>query len=275
MKIKRFFNFFKTKVFLINVLLAVVFTIFLFIGILYFIKSYTRHGVNQSVPNLIGLQIDEVQTILNKHSLNYVISDSVYHDYIEKGAVVEQFPPPDFKVKEGRKIYLITNCFLDEMVEMPSFVGYSLRQVHSFAESYGLNIGQLNYVPDIAVNVVIRQMYRGEEIDPGVRVPKGATIDLMIGLGLSDRKTIVPTLTGLTYREASNRLLEEYLNVGAIIYDQTVQNANDSAKARVYRQSPRRDTINLVNLGYNIDIWLTTEKDLYQQSIDSVELETE
>ena len=259
---KRFFRFLISKVFIYNILGAFVFAIIALFAVMTFIRVFTKHGEAITVPNLIGLQVYEVDEICEKYGLNYVISDSVYHDYFDKGAIVEQFPKPEHKVKEGRKIYLITNCFNEEMVEMPQFIGYSIRQVQSVAETYGLQIGKLSYVPDIAVNVIIRQYYKGDDIAAGTRVPKGASIDLLVGLGISDRKTMVPNLYGLNLREASDRLLEDYLNVGAVRYDNTVKTRTDSAIAKVYKQSPVRSTINLVNLGYNIDIWLTKDETL-------------
>ncbi len=267
----------KSKLFWINIGGAIIFFIVIFIGITFYLKSYTNFGETHVVPNVIGLQIDEVEKIIINRGLDYVISDSVHHDYFDKGAVVEQYPAPGVKVKERRKIYLITNSFEDEMIVMPELVGFTIRQVHSFAEIYGLVIGQLKYVPDIAVNVVIRQLYNDEPIDAGDIVPRGATIDLLVGLGLSDRKTIVPDLTGLTYREASDKLLMEYLNIGAVVYDTTVNSKNDSVKSMVFRQSPESDTINLVNLGYYIDIWLTTDTTLINNKflIDEDEDQTE
>lgn len=264
---KKILRLLKSKIFWINVGAAIILIVIVFIGITYYLKSYTNFGETIAVPNVIGLQLDEVENAIAARNLNFVVSDSVHHDYFDKGAVVEQYPAPGVKVKEGRKIYLITNCFEDEMIAMPEFVGYTIRQVHSFAETYGLVIGHLRYVPDIAVNVVIRQLYNDERIDAGELVPKGATIDLLVGLGLSDRKTIVPDLTGLTYREASDKLLQEYLNVGAVVYDTTVNTKNDSVKSMVFRQSPERDTINPVNLGYNIDIWLTTDTTLINNKL--------
>lgn len=274
----KFIKFIISKAFLFNLIGVVLFAIIIIAGTMIYLKSYTKHGETHTVPNLIGLQIDEAQKIVSEKGLNIIVSDSIFHDFFEKGAIVEQYPKPDHKVKEGRKIYLITNCLLDEMVDMPQFTGYSIRHVQSMAETYGLKIGNLNYVPDIAVNVVIRQYFKGDEIRPGTKIPKGSSIDLLVGLGLSDKKTMIPNLTGLNYKEVTEKLLSEYLNLGAIYFDNTVKTRADSANARVYRQSPARSTINLVKLGYNIDIWLTTDSSLIvdtSEEEEDLELEPE
>ena len=69
-------------------------------------------------------------------------------------------------------------------------------------------------------------------------------------------------------------LIDLFLNTGAVNYDKTVKNKNDSIKAKVYRQSPSASTINEVNLGYNVDIWLTTDQSLLEASQNEEE-ETE
>ena len=81
----------------------------------------------------------------------------------------------------------------------------------------------------------------------------------------------MPSLIGLTYKEASNKLLDLFLNTGAINYDESVQNKKDSINAKVYRQSPGYSTINEVNLGYNVDIWLTLDETILETSLSEVE----
>jgi len=44
-----------------------------------------------------------------------------------------------------------------------------------------------------------------------------------------------------------------------VVYDKSIRTKRDSAEARVYRQSPMPDTINTINLGSNVDIWLSRD----------------
>ncbi len=265
---KKFLNFLKSKLFLLNFGGAVVFFILIFVILNLSLKSYTKHGETVTIPTLIGMQTDEAIALIEENGFKYEIIDTVFDNKYDKGSVVEQNPVPESLVKEGRKIYIIVNSNQDEMISMPQLVGFSMRQVQSMAETYGLNIGGLRYVPDIAVNVVIKQMYKGEEIDAGAKIKKGSTIDLVLGLGISDKTTTVPSLIGKTYKEASNTLLDLFLNTGAVNYDKTVKTKNDSLKAKVYRQSPYASTINEVNLGYNVDIWLTKDESLLNASLE-------
>jgi beta-lactam-binding protein with PASTA domain len=272
---KKFFRFLSSKLFLINFGIAIVFFALCFLVLNLFLKSYTRHGDSVTVPNLIGMQIEDAIVLIEESDFNYVIVDTVFDNKYDKGAIVEQNPIPESLVKEGRKIYLKVNSKQDELISMPQLTGFTLRQVTSMMETYGLVIGNLRYIPDIAVNVVIKQIYKGKEIEPGEKIKKGSSIDLILGLGISDKTTTVPSLIGMTYREASNALLDLFLNTGAVNYDNTVKTKNDSLKAKVYRQSPQYSTINEVNLGYNVDIWLTKDESLLNASQNQADDEIE
>jgi eukaryotic-like serine/threonine-protein kinase len=61
-------------------------------------------------------------------------------------------------------------------------------------ETHGLTVGKLIYVPDIAVNNVLRQQYTGKDVKPGELIIRGESIDLVLGEGLSKQTTAVPDL---------------------------------------------------------------------------------
>ena len=252
----------KLKILLFNVLgLIIVMFLLLFLsrGCL---SSYTNHNQSVTVPDIKGVNTEEAISILEKSGFRYEIIDVVFDNRFDKGTVVEQNPKAEARVKEGKKIYLIVNSTEDEMISMPQLTGISMRQVTAIAESYGLTIGNLKYIPDIAKNVVIRQLINGNEVEEGKKIKKGQKIDLVIGLGLSDKTTTVPHLIGKTYKEAYNNLLDLYLNIGAVSYDNSVKTTKDSLKAKIYKQNPSHDTIKSLNLGYNVDIWLTVDESL-------------
>ncbi|HNY43523.1 MAG: PASTA domain-containing protein [Bacteroidota bacterium] len=264
----KFLNFLKSKLFIFNVLAAIALVIIIVIIVNFSLKIYTKHGKSVTVPEFVGEQADKALASIEENGFQYVIVDTVFDDKFPKGAITEQNPEAGSLVKSGRKIYVKINSQETEQISMPQFIGMSVKMVNSMAENYGLKVGNLKYVPDISVNVVIRQLYRGRDIEPGIKIKKGATIDLVLGLGLSDKTTNVPTLIGLTKKEASNLLLDLYLNIGAVVYDNTVRSSQDSTNAKIYRQSPRASTINQVNLGYSVDIWLTKDQSVIDEAID-------
>ena len=254
-----FLRFLASKLFWKHFALAILISVFVLIFALVFLRIYTRHGQAFSVPDLRGLSITETKQVLESKKLTFQIIDSVYNNYVAPGCVVEQNPPPDFKVKENRTIFLTINAFNPEMVLMPNVVGVSLRQAQAIIETAGLIIGRLNYVPDIAVNNVLEQKYKGIMIESGDSVPKGSKIDLVVGRGLSDEKTAAPYLIGMDLESAINKITSRYLNVGAIIYDSSIVDFEDSLYAFIWKQNPVYDDETLINLGSTVDVWVTAD----------------
>ena len=73
---------------------------------------------------------------------------------------------------------------------MPNLVDLSIRQAASLLETYGLRIGQRISVPSIAHGAVIRQLYQGEDIEPGTLIRRGELIDLEVGDGGGEQPMI-------------------------------------------------------------------------------------
>jgi eukaryotic-like serine/threonine-protein kinase len=94
--------------------------------------------------------------------LRLKVSDSVFISHEARGTVIDQNPAPNFRVKEKRTIFLTINAMNPERVSMPDVTGVSLRQARAIIETRGLEVGTLIYVPDIALNNVLRQQYKGE-----------------------------------------------------------------------------------------------------------------
>lgn len=254
--LKKIFNHYIFK----NLLILLIAGFFIYYGSLVILRHYTHHGEALSVPDVTGLTLEEAGIVLTSHQLRWQLVDSVYVASVKPGAVVSQNPEPDFKVKENRNIFLTINAVMPEKVKMPDVVGVSLRQAKTLLESQGLSLGRMSYVPDIAVNNVLKQMYQGKDIMKGVEILKGSAIDLVLGQGLSDEKTSVPNLTGLTLKDAHDYLTKYSLNIGVIIYDSTVITSADSVKAFIWQQKPVADVDALLQLGASVDIWLTADE---------------
>jgi beta-lactam-binding protein with PASTA domain len=188
------------------------------------------------------------------------LSDSVYVTSVKPGAVVNQNPEPGSKVKENRNIFLVVNALAPEKVKMPNVVGVSLRQAKTTLESLGLIIGQTTYVPDMAKDNVLKQLYRGKDIRRGTEILKGSEIELVLGLGLSSELTAVPNLVGNSLQEAQTTLTKYFLNFGVKIYDNTVVTGADTVKAFIFQQKPSSGGGATLQLGSSVDVWLTVDE---------------
>jgi beta-lactam-binding protein with PASTA domain len=236
--------------------------------IFYSINIFTKHGETITVPELYGIKTTEIESFLAERDLNFKIIDSIYDNKRERGVVLEQDPLPDSQVKEGRTIYITVNAFNPVSIPMPTLIDLSQRQALAVLESYGLKLGALSYIPDACRNCVIKQLYKGKDIQAGSPIEKGSKIDLVLGRGESEEKVSVPNVLGLTVDQAIKILQEAFLNIGAEVYDQTIQTSADSVRARVYKQSPIRMEGYPVSLGSPIDVWLTLDTNLINQQND-------
>ncbi len=259
LSIMDFLNFLITKLFLKNLLIAMGIGLLLILSSFLWLKIYTHHGQALTVPDLTGLNPEEAQIIVQSKKLKFSVTDSVFYKELPRGTIVKQNPEPGSRVKEYRTIYITLNALNPEKVIMPTLTGVSLRQARVILETYGLNLGKISYKNDIAVNNVMQQLYNGTVIEPGEMIIKGSSVDLILGKGLSNETTIVPNLIGEHINEAKSLLADRYLNIGAIIYDNTLLTGEDTVFAFIYRQYPGFEKENLLQLGSNVDIWLTID----------------
>lgn len=257
-----FFRFLGTRQFLRHLLLAAVIGIILIMATLVWLKVYTHHGQAITVPELTGLTEQEVSDVTASRELRYEIVDSVYSSEMPRGTVLKQNPHPGSKVKKNRRIFLTMNAVHPEMVSMPRLVGLSIRQARLALQNAGLTLGEIEYRPDYAINNVLQQMHNDSVITAGSEIRKGSVINLVLGMGLSNETTRVPDLAGLDLATASEIITDYYLNIGAVTFDESVMDGEDSATAFVWRQYPAYDQFKRLNLGMEVDIWLTVDSTL-------------
>jgi beta-lactam-binding protein with PASTA domain len=254
-----FKKFIFSKLFLKHLGLAFIIAFGVIMLLLLWLNIYTRHGQARPVPNFIGLNMEETARLAKKSRMNYQIIDSVYTSLVPRGCVAEQNPVAGFKVKKWRNIALTINAFRPEMVAMPNLVDLPLRQAIALIESSGLKMGKLIYKPDLSIDVVLSQLHNSKEIAEKDSLQKESVIDLVLGKGLSNRRTSVPNLIGLTLDPATNRILSTSLNLGTYIYDNTIRTADDTLKAFVYKQNPESLEDATLQIGSSIYLWLTVD----------------
>ncbi len=252
-------EFIRSRVFWKQLGLAMVIGVGIILILIIWLNIYTRHGQSRPTPEIRGLTIREAEHVAGKNRMKLQILDSVYTTIVPRGCVAEQTPLPGHRVKKGRTIQATINAFNPEMVAVPDLVGLPRRQALSIIETAGLLVGQLNYVPDLTVDFVLKQTIHGREVAPGDSVQKGMVVDLVLGRGLSSQRTTLPRLAGLTLDEARNEILGASLNLGAYVFDTTVLTEEDSLRAFVFKQNPEYRSDASVQLGSAVYIWLTTD----------------
>jgi len=260
-----FLKFLISKKFLQHLGLAVGIGVILLLAILVWLKIYTHHGQAITVPNLSGLTEEEVGDVTSSRRLRFEVVDSVFSNEMPRGTVLKQNPKANSRVKKNRKLFLTMNAINPEMVSMPRLVGLSIRQARLALQNAGLVLGDIQYKPDYAINNVLQQMHNESVINEGIEITKGTVIDLVLGMGLSSETTRVPDLIGVGLEAAADIIADYYLNLGAVTFDESMQNAEDSAAAFIWRQYPEFDEFKRLNMGMEVDIWISADSTLLPQ----------
>ncbi len=252
----RLIGFLKSRLFFKHLLLSIV----LAIGVLYLIilslDFYTHHGESYIVPDFKGEQPSELTQYADDNGFEFVVVDSLYNARLPEGSIIFQDPLPGSKVKRNRAIYLTVVSSNPEKVSMPNLVDLSLRQAMSLLETYNLQVGSFEYIPDIAKNAVLHQKYKGAEIAPGESIEKGSRIDLVLGQGINGDKMKIPFLLGKKQSEVMKILRASFLNIGSEVFE----DGKDTAYARVFRQSPAYGNGIIISMGQSIDVWYRSDK---------------
>lgn len=236
-----------------------------------YLDDYTLHGQTLEVPNLEGKEFDGLVGVLDSNEFLPVFLDSIYLKGIKAGSVVDQDPKAGKTVKQGRKIYLTIASKQPPKITMPELVDLSLRQATSLMETYGLEIGELIYRPDVCENCILEQQINGEPVEAGTKVNGASRIDLVVGQGLSSEVTPVPYLLTLNLEQAKLLLTNAFLNSGGMEFDETVENAEDSARAIIYRQIPAHTEEPSVQMGSTVYLYLTTDTNKVSYPVNSTD----
>ncbi|MBM3421087.1 MAG: PASTA domain-containing protein [Bacteroidetes bacterium] len=239
-------------------LAAAIFTAFMLV-LLVWLNIYTRHGQARVVPDFVGKTPDEAVEMSQKLRFRFFVTDSVFTGTVPKGTIAEQNPAAGHRVKKHRRINITINAFNPEMASVPNLVGLSLRQALATITTAGFEPGKLSYTPDISVDLVLRQMHNGVEVAQGETIQKGSVIDLVLGSGLSSRRTRIPSLVGIPLDRARSIILGSSLNLGTFVYDNTILTALDSATAFVYKQNPEFNEEATLQVGSIVYLWLTVD----------------
>jgi len=179
------FQFIKSKIFLKQLVIAVLSLTVLIFVLMKWLTMITNHNQKIEVPNLEKMSLNNVETKLQELDLNYVVVDSAsYNPNYPKKSVIEQSPNVGDFVKENRKIYLTLNPSGYANVEIPNLYGKTKRQAISQLIAIGFKISpKVIYVSDIAKDVVRGLSFKGKELKAGDKIPKNSVINLKLGDG--------------------------------------------------------------------------------------------
>ncbi|MGG7077431.1 Stk1 family PASTA domain-containing Ser/Thr kinase [Clostridium sardiniense] len=195
----------------------------------YFMLSGGSSPKKVNVPNLVGMTFEEAQKEASSIGLKVVKIKEVKSDK-KAGTVLETDPKAGESVNEGTTINVTVSG--EEKAYMPNVVEDTLNDAKAKLNSIGItNINVTEeYSDSISAGKVISQ-------DPsnGSEVTKDTTVNLVVSKGKKTTNVTIPSLNGLTEREARDKLSALGLSVDV----QTSKTTDPSLKDKVIDSSPK------------------------------------
>lgn len=180
-----FLKFIFSKKFLKHLFAAFIVSVFLIVGLFYWLNYYTNHNEYIEVPDLSKFSVDIAEKKLSELNLRFEITDSTaFNPKFPPYSVIDQNPKSGQLVKENRKIYITLNPKDYAMVTIPeNIIGSTIRQARPTLISLGLKIGEITKKPYLAEGEVLQLKHKDEEVIPGSKLKKTSVIDIVIGDG--------------------------------------------------------------------------------------------
>ena len=196
------------------ILSALVLSILVF-GIFAFGKFKEIFDVNTvSVPNVVGLSVDEAIRTLTDSGLKADATERRIHNETPENHVISQNYGEGEKLKEGFTIKLVISSGGIQSL-IPNVRQQTLAEARVMITNEKFEVGEVTYeFNDLPEGMVINQTPRG-----GLKMPAGTTIDLVVSQGPESNKVIVPSLETKTIREAESTLNAIGLRLGQIGYE--------------------------------------------------------
>lgn len=189
---RNFFRFLVSKVFWIQVGLAVLVVILLVFLALRWLKSTTNHGEFVEVPDFGKMSVPDMRKAIEEADLRYEVLDSAnFNPDYPRFSIIEQDPPAGNKVKENRKIYFTVNPSGYKKVTVPNIIQVTQRNATSMLRAVGLDVQRVTYIDQLGKDMVYYIKYKGKRINEGDKLPKTSKIELVCGNGtIPDRARV-------------------------------------------------------------------------------------
>lgn len=235
-----------------KVLLNLVVAIGVFVGLVWltfrWLEYHTNHGQEIPVPNVINKSVHEAVKILDDAGLEYEVDSFKYDPKYRPFQVLQVYPSPGSRVKDGRAIQLKVNPRSWAPVAVPDVVNKYSGLAFQRLDQVGLKVGDTIFEPSIQKDAVLRILFKGNAIKPGSLLPRFSMVDVVIGSGPM-RNISIPSVVGLTVKEARQVVARSLFEVGLVEHEDGSKDESDI----VYYQDPAAGDVR--DQGMQIDLW--------------------
>jgi eukaryotic-like serine/threonine-protein kinase len=201
--------------------------LFIMLFFMAFLPNYTHHRDTISVPNLVGMSMEEMTKFLGSRGIEFEIKDStLYNPKMKPYTVTSQTPEPGMRIKKSRKLHLTANPRIMPKIQIPASLSQNMefRDAERMLQNVKLDIGRITYKHAKGKNTILEIYHKGtkitsKQIKEGYKLPLFSKLDLLVSDGLGELEFDVPILIGLTEEEARTLIEGNELVIGNIIYD--------------------------------------------------------
>ncbi|MGN0144544.1 MAG: Stk1 family PASTA domain-containing Ser/Thr kinase [Clostridium sp.] len=192
---------------------------------------YNLVGNNKEieVPNLVGMNVDEAKSALEKLNLVLVEAGEEPSDEYEEGIIMKMNPEAGSNAKEKDQIRVIVSAGADKL-KMPDLLEYDLDKAEEILSSYGLKITNKSeaYSDSVGKGDIISQTPAKD-----TEITKDQEISVVISKGPRVKYTSVPSVVGLSESQAREKLS----NSGVSVNTETSKTTDISKNGTVISQS--------------------------------------
>tara|TARA_B100000945_G_scaffold319085_1_gene325480 strand:- start:287 stop:1045 length:759 start_codon:yes stop_codon:yes gene_type:complete len=223
--------------------------------------KYIRHGDVHYMVNVIGKSLKYSQKILISEGYKSLISDTLYTAKFQPGTIVDQYPLPNTRVKQGRTVRLKV-AQPEKMVPIPDLIGMSLRSAELALNQNGLAVDTVykEYNSDVPSGNVTWQYPKGGDL-----LNRGMGIHMTISLGVPPNFFQVPNVFGLSKKKAERDLQKAGFKIGKIYYRQN----EDLIPYTVLDQSIPAETVLEEPTAIDLTVSVLDMQDIFNQMIDN------
>lgn len=206
--------------------------------------------VEYTVPNIVGMSLEEAEAALVVHTMTYQIEETVYSDDVPKDQIVAQAPSEGtvvgentvltIRVSQGQELFKVPDLTTRKNVKFD--VAKELVRNASLKP-----VLEQEYNETIPVGIVFDQVP-----EPGSEVTAGTTVTIYVSLGKEDKFVVVPDVTRKPLEEAIGLLKAAGLTVGENVtesHNEVVEEGNVIAMTVPAGQA--------VKEGYEIDLTIS------------------
>ena len=148
----------------------------------------------------------------------------------------------------------------EQVLAYQNFVMFLLGKPTVLIENSGIIVGEIVHKPSEYVDLVLDVFVDSVLVYEGDKFPRSTEIGLVVGRSSQSEKTLTPAVIGLNLDDAKSIISSAMLNIGVVIYDETIVTGKDTTNAIIYKQGPDPNSNKKIDLGTSIDIWLTIDK---------------